>query len=54
MTDKEALENLQEAAPYSWRCSSLYYQIAEKYGVSANSWDPDFIRDAVIDKILAS
>lgn len=48
--DIKILSELKRDAPYSWRCSSTYYVIAAKYGVSIEA--SDVTRDKLIDEAL--
>jgi hypothetical protein len=41
LDDKIAIQKLMIAAPYSYACSSLWYGIADKYGISIYAPDDE-------------
>ncbi len=57
--DKLTLIELKKRAPNTWRCSSIYYEIASKYGIASDNRSPsglmfpDLIRDRFIDQAIA-
>ena len=46
--DVEKLVRLKNDAPYSYRCSSLWYEIAGKYGIPFGATDD--VRDGFLEK----
>lgn len=48
--DIKQLQQMREQAPNTWRCSSTYYQIAARYGITMET--EDRVRDLFIDRAL--
>ena len=48
--DVDKLKQLKQVAPYTYRCCSLWYDIAAKYGISYNALDS--IRDDFLEGLL--